>query len=59
MKKKTYITPETDTLDMTMLYLLSGSVNEGQNSKDEEDIITDPSQLGAKGSSVWNDEWDD
>lgn len=53
MKKTLYIIPEAEVLTIDALQLLSGSVNEGNNDKNE-DLITDPSELGAKGGSFWN-----
>lgn len=54
MRKKTYIMPEAEAVDMQLLSMLCGSpVNEGNNVIDDDEYITDPGQLGAKGG-FWN-----
>ena len=59
MKKTTYISPEIESLQLDVLQLLSGSpVDEGANDKNDDDYITDPGDLGAKGKSYWESDYE-
>lgn len=64
MNKKTYMIPEIDTLDISMLTLMSGTVAEGQNPKDNDDNddsgeITDPADIAAKAATTFDKIWED
>ena len=52
--KKTYISPETERLDMDMLSLLAGSVKEGGNNKNNEELISAPDEVGAKEGNIFS-----
>ena len=60
MKKKEYNTPDIQVLTISLLHLMAGSVQEGQNSlnKNPDDVIGNEDEIAAKqgGWNVWDED---
>lgn len=59
MQKKEYNAPYLQVVKITLPHIMAGSVQEGTNPLNENDEITNGSDIGAKaGGSLWK-EWDE
>ena len=60
MKKKEYNTPDIQVLTISLLHLMAGSVQEGQNSlnNNPDDVIGNEDEIAAKqgGWNVWDED---
>ena len=60
MKKKEYNTPDIQVLTISLLHLMAGSVQEGQNSlnNNPDDVIGNKDEIAAKqgGWNAWDEE---
>ena len=58
MKKKEYNTPDIQVLTISLLHLMAGSVQEGDNPLNSGTGIDNPSDIAAKqgGWNAWDEE---
>ena len=58
MKKKTYITPETELLSLDLIALMAGSIKDVNSEDIDPEVSGSNEPAHSKETTLWDNEWE-